>query len=193
MTTAALSPASSPAPAADPTGNTRQAILDAAKEAFSTKGYAGAGVREITAAAGVSMALVNRYFGSKERLFEEALAEMLGGDRLMEAPRERFGEVVAGLLLSGDIRTSNPLSTMMLASADPGARAIAQRLVIERVYEPLARWFGPKEGHERAARFMFVSAGLTVYTQIFRLDVLQPEPAPSIREWLVREFQALAD
>ena len=43
---------------------TRAAILHAAQQAFSTKGYLDTGVREITAAAGVNPALVSRYFGS---------------------------------------------------------------------------------------------------------------------------------
>ena len=46
-------------------GRTRAAILDAAQEAFSSRGYLATGVREVTAAAGVNPALVSRYFGSK--------------------------------------------------------------------------------------------------------------------------------
>ena len=82
---------------------------------------------------------------------------------------------------------------IMLASGDPGARAITQRLLNELVYEPLARWFGTEEGRLRAARFMILSAGLTVYHQIYALDVLVPDPDPAIRAWLVSEFQALVD
>src|SRR5258707_11338256 len=50
---------------------TRQAILDSALMAFTRSGYDGVGVREIAKGAGVTAMLVNRYFGSKERLFAE--------------------------------------------------------------------------------------------------------------------------
>ena len=52
---------------------TREAILEAATRRFATQGYERAGVREIAADAGVTAALVNRYFGSKEGLFAEVI------------------------------------------------------------------------------------------------------------------------
>jgi len=45
----------------------------------------------------------------------------------------------------------------------------------------------------RAARFMIVSAGLTVYRHIYPVDILVPEPDPTIRDWLIQQFQALVD
>ncbi|EQA97426.1 TetR/AcrR family transcriptional regulator [Sphingobium baderi] len=172
---------------------TRQAILEAAQDAFSVRGYRDTGVRDITARAGVSMALVNRYFGSKEKLFEEALSDMLDATRIIDIPRDRFGEVILELLLKGVGPRYIPLPMIMMASGDSGARAITERLLRQQVHEPLARWFGPQEGSVRATRFMIVSAGLTVYCRLYPLDTLVPEPDPAIRAWLVREFQALAD
>ena len=54
---------------------TREAILNSARAAFARAGYDGAGVREIAAGAGVTAMLVNRYFGSKEQLFAEVIAD----------------------------------------------------------------------------------------------------------------------
>jgi len=53
---------------------TRAAILASARRAFAAYGYDGAGVREIAAGAGVTAMLVNRYFGSKAKLFAKAVA-----------------------------------------------------------------------------------------------------------------------
>ena len=53
--------------------DTREAILEAATRRFATHSYEHAGVREIAADAGVTAALVNRYFGSKEKLFDEVI------------------------------------------------------------------------------------------------------------------------
>ena len=44
---------------------TKAAILFAAQQIFAEKGFADAGVRDITALAGVNPSLVSRYFGGK--------------------------------------------------------------------------------------------------------------------------------
>src|SRR3954451_18040207 len=81
---------------------TREAILEAATRRFATQGYERAGVREIAADAGVTAALVNRYFGSKEGLFAEVIkraldmGNLLGGGRADLADHLARGVVNAG-------------------------------------------------------------------------------------------------
>src|SRR5438034_10393490 len=62
---------------------TRQAILDSARVAFTRSGYDGVGVREIAQAAGVTAMLVNRYFGSKQQLFEEVVEVTLSAPGIL--------------------------------------------------------------------------------------------------------------
>ncbi|MFI5845570.1 TetR/AcrR family transcriptional regulator [Catenuloplanes sp. NPDC051500] len=52
---------------------TRQLLLDAARLRFARNGYAATTVREIADQAGVNVALISRYFASKEGLFEACL------------------------------------------------------------------------------------------------------------------------
>jgi AcrR family transcriptional regulator len=49
--------------------DTREAILDSARKAFSDRGYDGASIRAIATGAEVDPALVHHYFGTKEQLF----------------------------------------------------------------------------------------------------------------------------
>jgi AcrR family transcriptional regulator len=56
-------------------GQARQATIDAARALFAERGYQGVSVRDIAGAAEVSEALIFRNFGTKEQLFEEAVAE----------------------------------------------------------------------------------------------------------------------
>ena len=56
-------------------GDTRARILAAARVRFSRDAYENVGTRDIAADAGVDAALVNRYFGSKEKLFDEAIED----------------------------------------------------------------------------------------------------------------------
>ena len=54
---------------------TRQLLLAAARRRFAHDGYAATTVRDIAGEAGVNVALISRYFASKEGLFEACLAE----------------------------------------------------------------------------------------------------------------------
>jgi AcrR family transcriptional regulator len=45
-------------------------IMEAAEELFAEKGFAGTSVRDIAEEAGVNLAMISYYFGSKERLME---------------------------------------------------------------------------------------------------------------------------
>jgi AcrR family transcriptional regulator len=55
-------------------GTTRQLLLEAARRRFAQDGYTATTVRDIATDAGVNVALINRYFSSKEGLFEACLA-----------------------------------------------------------------------------------------------------------------------
>lgn len=64
--------------------STAERILDAAERLFAKRGFHGVSVRDITAAAGVDVALVAYHFGSKYKLLEAVLlrrAEVLNGER----------------------------------------------------------------------------------------------------------------
>ena len=54
---------------------TRRLLLDEAKRRFARDGYAATTVRDIADGAGVNVALISRYFTSKEGLFEACLAD----------------------------------------------------------------------------------------------------------------------
>lgn len=53
----------------------KQQIIEAAIELFAQKGFEGTSIRDLAAKADVNVAMVNYYFGSKEKLFE-ALVEV---------------------------------------------------------------------------------------------------------------------
>jgi TetR/AcrR family transcriptional regulator len=65
-----------------PAAERRELILDAATAVFADRGYAGATTDQIAKAAGISQPYVVRMFGTKEKLFLEALdralAKLLG-------------------------------------------------------------------------------------------------------------------
>lgn len=80
---------------------TRQRLLDIARHRFAVDGYAATTVRAITDEAGVNVALVSRYFGSKEGLFEaclEAAVEDLKDPSAALRDRSGVAHVIAAAL-----------------------------------------------------------------------------------------------
>ncbi|MBI5513928.1 MAG: TetR/AcrR family transcriptional regulator [Deltaproteobacteria bacterium] len=58
---------------------TRRRILDSAVKLFSARGLEGATVRDVALGAGVTLATVHHYFGSKDALFEACIAAVYDG------------------------------------------------------------------------------------------------------------------
>lgn len=61
-----------------PDGDTERRILDAARRVFTRRGTAGTRLREIADEAGVTQALINYYFASKDALAERVFIEAAG-------------------------------------------------------------------------------------------------------------------
>src|SRR5262245_41374190 len=72
----------------------REAILVAARHEFGERGYDGATIRGIAAAAGVDPALIHHYFGTKDELLLAAFqpADEGGLTELVAGGRESLGE-----------------------------------------------------------------------------------------------------
>jgi AcrR family transcriptional regulator len=76
-----------------PKRTTKDKLMDAAEKLFSRKGFYGASLRDITAAAGVDLALVNYHFGSKRRLLTaviERRGTVLNEERLRRLAQVRL-------------------------------------------------------------------------------------------------------
>lgn len=67
---------------------TRERILQAACALFAAQGYAATGLRQVVAQAGVSLAMVNYHFGSKQRLLLSILDSFF--DSMIELARRNL-------------------------------------------------------------------------------------------------------
>ena len=59
--------------------SSRDALLKAATELFSSRGYDAVSTRELAESAGVNLAAIKYHFGSKANLFVEAVKSMMCG------------------------------------------------------------------------------------------------------------------
>jgi AcrR family transcriptional regulator len=102
---------------------TKDKLMDAAEKLFARRGFHGVSLREITAEAGVKLALVNYHFGTKKNLLAQVIERRghvlnderlrrLAEARLKAAPQAPSTEAVVGAFL-------NPILDR-LAHAGPG-------------------------------------------------------------------------
>ncbi|MET7419453.1 TetR family transcriptional regulator [Dactylosporangium sp. NPDC005555] len=136
---------------------TRQLLLDAARRRFAADGYTAATVRDIATDAGVNVALINRYFTSKEGLFEACLAEV--GDELGrtvddQLPLERIPHDLA-VRLAGPhaARHRTQLLLLLRSSGDEKAERIRVD-ILRRFADRMATAAGWQPGDADADRRM---------------------------------------
>ena len=108
---------------------TKQLLLDAAQVRFARDGYSATTVRDIADDAGVNVALINRYFSSKEGLFEACLTgavDELGRTITPDTALDQVPHTIARHLtgpFSGG-KYPNRLLLMLRTSGDERADAI---------------------------------------------------------------------
>jgi AcrR family transcriptional regulator len=124
----------------EPSSNKREAVLAAAVHCFAAHGLAGAGMRDIARAAGLTEGTLYHYFPSKDALIEEAFrwSAFQAGDvrramRRAGAPlRERLLEVAAEFHAA--LRRDPDWSRVVIrealrAAPDPGANPVRGALI----------------------------------------------------------------
>lgn len=170
---------------------TTQTILRAAQELFAARGYTTTGVREVAALAGVNSALVRRYFGSKEGLLRAAVEEFLVIDVFFEGDRRNFGTRSVRLLLNAET-LPNPVAMMILATADPAARALCADLLHNKIIMPLAEWLGGPDALARAGQLNLLWVGYMVARQVLPTRPVHDFEDATFR-WLAETSQKIAD
>jgi AcrR family transcriptional regulator len=77
---------------------TKAALLSAAQELFTERGFDRTTVRDIAARAGANQALLFRYFGSKEALFRAAMASQAQQFLAQTSPEQLVGRMLSRIL-----------------------------------------------------------------------------------------------
>ncbi len=93
-------------------------ILETAEKLFSEKGYDGTSVRDIAEAAGINIAMISYYFGSKEKLMQA----------IFESRTTQLTEKIEGLLAN---ETLTPLEKLNVVVDDYVERIVSK----ERFYK----------------------------------------------------------
>jgi len=171
--------------------DTRSQILDVARRRFLQGGYQAVTLRSVAAEAGVDVALVSYYFGSKKGLFGAALtlavnpAETLA--RTAEGDPATFPQrALRDLLALWEAPESGaPLRALIAgATRDQAVAALLKEMMEREMIDKIAARIGGADARKRAGAFCAHIAGLVVTRYILRLEpVASMSPDEIIRTY----------
>jgi AcrR family transcriptional regulator len=154
---------------------TAQRILDAARQEFAARGFDGATIRGIAAAAGVDASLVMQHYGSKAALFTTAV-QLPSDDGKIAA--EHLLEVLANRLSELPPETSALVRSMLTV---PEAADSMRAFLDERV-DNLARSLDGDDAHLRALVTVSGILGLTITRHFLKLRAFDGASQKSLLE-----------
>ena len=146
--------------------------------AFARAGYDGVGVREIAHGAGVTAMLVNRYFGSKEQLFAEVIAQtteapdILTPENLSAADAaSRMTATLVDITKPGTSPLDGFLITLYSASSENAAE-IGREQIEKHYHKLLTAALDGDLAPQRAAVLLGLFAGVAMMRQRIGLSAL---------------------
>jgi AcrR family transcriptional regulator len=141
---------------------TRTALLVAARQLMSERGVEGTSTRDVAAAAGVNQALVYRYFGSKEKLFTEALGSSAEADDIaMKTPLVELPRVLLDRMLdAAEVHESGDVATLVAAANDEHVRKVIRKRIDEAFGDQLAKRLDGPDAALRAELFGALLVGV---------------------------------
>ncbi|MFJ4783756.1 TetR/AcrR family transcriptional regulator [Streptomyces sp. NPDC088794] len=176
---------------------TRKAILESARKAFARSGYDGVGVREIAADAGCTAILVNRYFGSKEQLFQEVVVDAMNSAEVLR--RDVFGDKDRARALAEALvdRTAygepalEGLLIVLRALSNPAATRTAREQIENHHHRQLTDVVRGPHAAERAALIVSVIVGFQVMRQMYGIEALASADPQVLTDLLTAQLEQL--
>jgi len=158
---------------------TRDDILDAARDQFAELGFDRATIRGIAAAAGVDPALIFHYFGSKERLFGDALRPPVEPAQLFERVVKQSADDMGATIVRAFLdawepeQSRRPLIAMVRsAMTNETAMALIREYLGRRVFGPITEVLGVPDAELRATLLGSQFFGLAMMRYIARIEPL---------------------
>ena len=167
---------------------TRQRILDVARQAFARSGFEATSVRSVASAAGVDQALVHRYFGTKRELFLATLELPVDPARVLApvlaAPREHLAEAFLRTLLELWDSDAEPviLAAVRTLTSTPDGPSLVKGFVLDLALSHLRPVVDDPVGSAptRLALVASQTAGLLVARKVLGIEPLASMPVEEV-------------
>ena len=174
---------------------TRRAILEAATIRFGQESYDRVGLREIALDVGVDAALIVRYFGSKEGLLKECLADTMFPAVTSRGKRSDFGKNLMAVF--NDERAHrvelNSLKLLLRCATVPALEPILREIVHDRLMMPFIEWLGGDDAPLRAQIINLLAMGASLQPLIIGSSALSAKDNERFRGLIARSIQRLID
>lgn len=155
---------------------TRDRILDAAILRFSKHSYQDTGLRDIATDVGVDVAYVHRCFGSKQKLFAEAVKATVQADRIFANMADGLADTLASQVFAHDpVETRDevgPLDILIHSLSSPEAASILREFILQDFAKPLSCQLGDIATH-RAVLITAFLAGISIFRNVLRIEDLR--------------------
>ncbi|CAD7036998.1 TetR/AcrR family transcriptional regulator [Pseudorhizobium endolithicum] len=152
---------------------TRERLIAAARTMFAKRGYEGTTVREIAGEARVNPALINRYFGGKEKLFAEAVSISLDLPNLKDVERGVIGRrLVEHFFTRWEGSKRDDLLRVLVRTAVTNDEAAARMrtILFTQVAAMVEQVTGPDRAKERAGLIATQILGLAYARNVLALS-----------------------
>ena len=174
---------------------TRAALFGAAKLRFAADGYNHTSIRNIAADVGVNQALVYRYFGSKEQLFDEVAGADHMSRHVMEGPLEELPERVLQEVLA--LPTGNdgpdPLLVFLRSTDHEEARERLRNMLRRDFTEGLATRLDGPNARARAELVAALIMGSSLLRAVVQTGEMSDPELETAREPLRRAVRSLLE
>lgn len=163
------------------------AVLDAARVAFHTRGYARTTMKGVAAAAGVAPSMMKKYYANKEQMFAAAMRLPFDPSRsvpeLLAPGLEGMGErLVRGTFdVLSDEDARQQIIDLFQAGASAGKAAQSLREFLEEsVVDRIASVVGIPDARMRAALISSHLVGLMATRFVIKLEPLASAPEEQV-------------
>jgi len=156
----------------EPDTSTEEKIKEAARKVFMQKGYAATRTRDIAEESGINLALLNYYFRSKEKLFNQVMLEKMQQFfgvllPIINDPSTKL-ETKIGLIVSNyiDMLSQNPdLPLFVLNEMKGHSEKIKKLLPVEKITDNISfiKQLKEKRPDINAIHFLMNILGMTVF------------------------------
>ena len=175
---------------------TRASILQSAIQNFARAGYDGVGVREIAGDAGVTAMLVNRYFGSKEQLFTEAVEASFAPPVFITDDPSSLARGAATALVARSAPDADelaPFLIMLRSASNPRSAEIVRNAIERHVGRRLARQLPAPARQLRTDVLLSVISGVLLMRRVVGTRHLNARNPDQLVDLLEAVFAAIAD
>ncbi|MGH3248477.1 MAG: TetR/AcrR family transcriptional regulator [Trebonia sp.] len=171
----------------------RAAILEAAREVFTERGYARGTIREIARRAGVTHGLVIRHFGTKERLLIAALPGPRAAARVVPGDLATLPERIAAAFVeeTESAGGENVMVALIRSAASSEEVAMPLFAAVEREVTAAYREVLGPGSEVYAGLLSSLLTGVTFARRVARTGVLAELTPAELVGYLVPAIQAL--